>query len=332
MRDDSDLDLLLSNYLAGRLPAGEREAFERRLAQDPMLAREVVLARRICEWPSGPAEAGDADAVWARLRTVVAAPPVPARKVRSIPWQAAAAVVLALGTGLLWRALGPLTPQTPAAAPLREYVAKQGEWVSFRLPDGTQVMLGPASRLRSTVAPDRGPRTVTLDGEAYFVVRHDADRPFTVHTPRGVARDLGTRFTVQAYPGDSAVDVVVAEGVVSLAASAGERDSLVLAAGALGHVTAAGRLTAELGVPLGRYLAWTEGRLEFRGTPLSEAVVRLGRWYDLDVRLADPELGRTRLAASFKDESATEALQVIAATAGLRLERRGAVVIFHKSK
>jgi len=108
-------------------------------------------------------------------------------------------------------------------------------------------MLGPASTIAYAVAADHGPRTVSLKGDAYFEVTHRPDRTFTVETSHGVARDLGTRFLVHAYPPDSAVDVVVAEGKVSLAAPRDTvaqprtADSLVLSPGDLGRVTRTGR-------------------------------------------------------------------------------------------
>lgn len=328
MPDDSELDLLLPNYLAGHLSTAERKAFEGRLAEEPALRRELALARRIWEQPSEPAESGDPDVVWARLRPLVTAPVPPVVHRRVIPWRIAAAIVVALGVGLVWRAVSSLRQGGDAPAS-REYVTSRGQRASFRLPDGTQVVLGPATRLRSSVARSAGPRVVTLDGEAYFVVAHDARRPFTVHTPHGVAKDLGTRFTVLAYAGEPNTTVAVAEGMVSLTAPGETHDSLVLAAGDLGRVAAAGQLVATRDTLLDEYFTWTEGRLEFHGTPLADVVVRLGRWYGLDIRLADAELRQRRLAASFREESAAEALRVIAATAGLRIEQQGKTVILH---
>ncbi len=99
-----------------------------------------------------------------------------------------------------------------------------------------------------------------LQGQAYFVVTHDAAHPFVVRTDRLIVRDLGTRFVVRAYPGDSAQNVVVAEGLVSLggspASSGGHarRDSLVLEAGDVGRLTAAGDLARIRGVSVEQYL------------------------------------------------------------------------------
>jgi len=63
-----------------------------------------------------------------------------------------------------------------------------------------------------------------------------------------------------------------------------------------------------------------------RAIPLRDAVVQLGRWYDLDIRLDDSATGQRRLNASFKDESAVEALRLIAASLDLQVYQRGKVV------
>ena len=60
-------------------------------------------------------------------------------------------------------------------------------------------------------------RNIFLDGEAYFVVKHDPARPFAVHAGHAVVRDIGTQFAVTAYFGAPTTRVVVAEGEVSVA-------------------------------------------------------------------------------------------------------------------
>src|SRR5438445_481893 len=80
-------------------------------------------------------------------------------------------------------------------------------------------MLGPASRLR---LPANGglrvgsTRDVYLEGDAYLEVKHDAARPFPVHTAAGVVEHIGTEFLVSAYPDAPGMRVVLARGMVAL--------------------------------------------------------------------------------------------------------------------
>jgi transmembrane sensor len=192
-------------------------------------------------------------------------------------------------------------------------------------------VLGPLSSIRYTAAP-RGPRTVHLSGHALFTVTHDSARLFAVHTAHGTATDLGTQFVVRSYPGDSAVVVAVVEGEVSLRPGADTlsarpaADSLLLRPGDRGRATAAGTLAVERGVDVDRYLAWSEGRLEFRNAPMRDVIAELGRWYDLEIRLANGAIAGRRLTASFNDESIDEVLGLIRASLDVRTARAGRVV------
>jgi ferric-dicitrate binding protein FerR (iron transport regulator) len=70
-------------------------------------------------------------------------------------------------------------------------------------------------------------------------------------------------------------------------------------------------------------LAWTRGRLVFGSVPLEEAARRLGRWYDLDVRVADPELARRPVTGSYGDEPVAQVLTLITAAVGARYDWQG---------
>jgi len=127
--------------------------------------------------------------------------------------------------------------------------------------------------------------------------------------------------------------VVVAEGRVALwradttAASRarGARPdawpALVLGARDLGRLDSSGATTFRHGVDVRRYLAWTRGVLAFDGAPLSDVVLTLERWYNVEIRLADSALGGRRLTATFTNEPIDLVLKRIALTLGLRVER-----------
>ena len=358
MHDDLD-DGLLERYCAGDCTPAERAEVERWIAADRSRAAHLQLLKAAwlesgaMELPSAR-ERPDLAAAWQRVerRTRWAdRPPLRMAGGASVPergWRrlaswsalgAAAVVALAVGGPRIWKTLSGALAR-PTVMP--QVATRRGHRASLRLSDGTRITLGPSSRIRYAVEASRGPRRVELEGAAYFMVTHDSTRPFTVHTARGIATDLGTRFAVRAYPTDSAVAVAVAEGSVALTASVDTLASrsasrtpdapperLVLSAGDVGRIAADGRLGVERDAGVERYLAWAEGRLVFRDAPLRDAVVELGRWYDLDLRLGDSTLGRRPLTASFKDEPASEVLHLIAASLNLRLDQRGRAVVLY---
>ena len=230
---------------------------------------------------------------------------------------AAAIACLVAGTGV-WLL-------RPRAAPVREFATPAGQRLQLTLPDSSRVLLSVGTRLR--VPRDFGlrARAVELDGEAYFVVRHDPRRPFLVRTRQGVTEDLGTSFDVRAYAQEDYVQVVVASGRVSLRAGAAD-SALSLRSRDRGVIDARGVLTATSGVALGDYLAWTRGTLVFHNAPLRDVVAQLGRWYDVDIEVGAAPWAGERLTISFATRSVDEALATLAQVLDARWTRSGRTV------
>ena len=223
----------------------------------------------------------------------------------------AAAVVLAIGLGV---AIG-LQPRKHEAP--RVFQTARGQRATFRLDDGTRVVLAPASRLSVDG------RSAMLDGEAFFTVVHDPQSPFVVHAGRTTATDVGTRFDVRAYPEDGSVRVAVDEGQVAL--SGRSVPAIALTRGEAVTVTRSGVASVDRGVE--NIDAWTTGRLELHNTPARDAVRALARWYDVDLRLGDSSLAAVPLTASFRDEPVDEVLHIVAVTLGARIRWTGRTVI-----
>lgn len=310
---------LLGRFLDGTTSPEERVLVEAWIGNDP--ARWAALATLEAAWREERARLDapyDVDGAWTRFRHRQAGQDAGRRPVAPSRWLAtavAAALLAVAGTGGAWWLAHP----TRAAAPaMREYATPRGRRAVFRLLDGSEITLNAESRLRVPVSFGGAARQrdAYLDGEAFFNVVHDTARSFVVHTPRGVVRDVGTRFGVHAYA-DAAVErVAVVEGAVVLAdtrLSAGEVATLSGDSGVA--VLPGASVTAEV--------AWTTGRLVFASLPLGEAARRLARWYDLDVRVTDSVLARRPVTGSYSSEPLAEVLTLITAAVGARYEWRG---------
>lgn len=330
-------DATLARYLTGSSHPEEAARVERWLEADPAHRDELAVLR--AAWnPGAPPEADSADTMWQWIAERMDAPlarptvvrggygPHPSHARRS-GLVAAAAIFLAVGA-LLVQQLGGFRSAASArsAAPaMRELATSRGERANGNLPDGSRVILAPESRLRipATFAatPTSGAtRDLYLEGEAFFVVTHDSTRPFRVHTASGIAEDLGTEFVVTAYPETRATRVVVQSGRVALG------KGLTLAAGDLGRVDAAGMSSVRHGVDVAAYVGWTKGTLAFDEAPLDEALGQLARWYDLEIRLADPALGARRFTATFHDEPVARVLRTLEVALDVRAVQRGRLV------
>jgi transmembrane sensor len=182
--------------------------------------------------------------------------------------------------------------------------------------------LGPASRLRVGAEYGRHDRAVGLDGEAFFTVAHDADRPFMVRAGATVARDIGTAFTVRRYSGEP-VRVAVAEGVVGIGAMQLRRGDVATVDGV--------NTTVVRGTPLGPYVAWVQGGLVFDATPLRQAVADLSRMYDLEIVVADSGLLAEPITATIDAEPVDDVLRAVTFVIGARYERVGRRVVIRRA-
>jgi transmembrane sensor len=296
----------LGRYLAGELSPDEAAAVRRWLEEHPSDARFVAALDAHSEAPS--MSQSDIETALRRVKTRMhAASP---SSWRSYAVFAAAAAVIVVAGVLVTRRT---TPDRRVVVAARTYTTQIGERRDILLTDGTQVTLGPATRLVV-----RG-RDVELSGEALFSVVHDRKRPFTVHAGDAVIRDIGTEFTVHSDSGE-AVRVVVSEGAVQLAHG---QDSVTLAPGDVGVVETSGRVAASPGAATDDDLAWTLGRLVFRNASVPELVADLRRWYGVELRVTDTALLRRHFTGSFGREPANRVVDVIALALGARVDRSG---------
>lgn len=348
-----DLDFtLLDRFLAGECSPAEADLVRQQLRGTMPDSHYLLALRNAIQVPTAlAAPRDDADALWARLardtvdverNTERVAPPVrlesmlpvePSRlRLFRASWLRAAAVLALVvgGTVFALKEKEAAPAVHHAAIPngaAREYVAARGERIEFRLPDGTRVLLAPESKLEVPADFSATDRLVALVGQAYFDVKHDDAKPFRVRAGHAVAHDLGTRFDVRAYPGDSAVRVIVTEGQVSLAANAPGAVGPVLGRGEMGQIDAGGTITTRRIDPADA-IAWTRGELVFDDVSLHEAVQDLARWYRLDIQVVGMALREKRLTLALRAESASEAIAAVALLVGARYERRGNTVSF----
>lgn len=186
-------------------------------------------------------------------------------------------------------ALAVLAPVVVAAVALMLWLPTRGlhetqvgEFRSVRLEDGTQVRLDTDTRLK--VRFDGGRRRIFLEqGQALFEVAHDADRPFRVVAGETEVTALGTVFDVRREPAGARVTLV--QGAVAVTET-GTGDARRWRLGPGQQVETARANAAPRAVDPAVATSWSEGRLIFRGAPLSEAVDEVNRYLPQKIVLA----------------------------------------------
>ena len=328
LTDETPDSTLLDRYFTGECTTPEVQRVSDWLARHPARAREASGLRRALDLvrEARPAavttdrdvarvreRVSEGAATSAHLRVRLARDASRFSRLGGIGAGTAAIVILASYAG--WGVL-----RHTAAQPVREFSTKVGSQAMVTLRDGTRLVLGPATHLRVPDDFGRIDRSVILDGEAQFTVTHDARHPFAVRTAHAVVRDVGTTFVVHAYADEPAARVAVEEGRVSLRVDSGVPVSL--AASDLALLTGRG-LTIYRQADLSSDIAWLQGRLAFRDTPLMDAIRTLQHTYNIEIVLADSTLATDRVTASFGEEPEPVVLDAIAQIVGAHIQRDG---------
>lgn len=331
----------IARYLAGESPVAERERIDHWLASQPADSKLIAtLNDAVGRLALGDtATAGiDVEAALVKVNARrLAEPALLGRQSRlsisrpSVVWStlAAAAVVIAVGALVLrGRASTDVVPTIAA----RDLTTPVGGRDSLVLPDGSQIILGPSSRL--TIAANYGlaGREVSLQGEAFFEVKHDASKPFTVNANGTTIRDVGTSFGVHA---DSIgeVRVAVVSGTVELTRGpASVIGRTTLNAGDVGTVLADGSVIAQRGVGTDDDLAWKRGTLIFRDATLAEVRDDLRRWFGIELAFRDSSVLKRHMTATFTDrDSAASVLNAISLLLPATIERHGDTAVVRVS-
>jgi ferric-dicitrate binding protein FerR (iron transport regulator) len=184
-----------------------------------------------------------------------------------------------------------------------EKSTQRSQIATFTLLDGTKVKLNADSKFRyaANFLQDTL-REVYLEGEAFFDVTHDPNRPFLVHTHELHTRVLGTSFSVHAYPEDALSKVTVASGKVAVQCTLDTLQEVLLPSRQIIYQKEEATWQLEE-VNIKQELAWIEGRLIFDHERLELVARTLERYYDVKVIFEDEKLKNCRFSASFQREN-----------------------------
>lgn len=152
----------------------------------------------------------------------------------------------------------------------------KGQTYSFTLPDGTKVWLNADSKLTFPSQFLGGERKVKLEGEGYFVVKHQVNNSFFVESNGQLVEDLGTEFNIQAYTDEPTVKTTLVEGAVKV-------NTRLIKPGEQTILFPSGEMKVEQ-VDVFKVLAWKQGDFAFRGERLEEVLRVIARWYDIEVK------------------------------------------------
>lgn len=179
------------------------------------------------------------------------------------------------------------------------------------LPDGTQVSLGSKTIFHFDKDFGKSQRVVYLEGEAYFEVAKQKDKPFIVKTKEQDIEVLGTKFNVMAYPLDSLVVTTLLEGSVRLTAL-NIGNSTVLKPNqqfVYNRNTGAAYLKK---VDAQQFISWTSGYYYFSEQSLKVILDRLSHVYGMQFTVDSEGLNnRTFTGTFYRGQSIKDIMEIV---------------------
>ena len=201
-------------------------------------------------------------------------------------------LLCAFWSGLVWMGRTPKSVQQVAiTAPIiRQIVVGRNDTMHVTLPDGSRVIANSRTQLSYPTVFLGHTRDVSIKGEGYFEVVHNAQRPFIIHTDHFNVKVLGTKFSVDNYDNRSA-GVTLLEGLVEVETRNNDRVRI--------HPNERLNISGEQFVSREQvsptdYFAHLQGILNLNGNELGDVASRLTNYFGQKI-VVDRSLQHQRL-------------------------------------
>jgi ferric-dicitrate binding protein FerR (iron transport regulator) len=266
-------------------------------------------------------------------------------------YAAIALLFLGLGAYLSWQTLYQRFNVYQVTQSNYEVMAPMGSQSVATLPDGTKVWLNAGTKLTYSGNYGINDRNVKLEGEAYFNVKTNPEKPFVVSTSELKIKAFGTSFNVKAYPDEKDITTTLEEGKVTITGNGVDivmqpRQKLKYERRKLnpGHTGSPKKeieiqpetnlketevlpnVTTYNDVNVEMYTAWKDNRWIIESENLSEIKILLERKFNVEVELKSDELLKYTFRGIFTNETLEQILDVFRYTAPISYKIEKGVV------
>lgn len=181
-----------------------------------------------------------------------------------------------------------------------------GQRVNLSLSDGTKVCLNAGSTFTYPALFAGNSRKVKLDGEAFFEVSPNKEKPFIVHTDVCDVEVLGTKFNVDAYNKENTFSAALMEGRIVVKNNAFPSNVI--------HLTPNNKVTLSDGKlkisNISDYdiYRWKEGLICFKGLNFIDLMKRIEKYYGVDIVIENQSLSKHSFSGKFRISDGIENL------------------------
>lgn len=285
---------ILHRYIAGDATQQEKEEVARWLDADKKNMKEFLAERKLYDI-----------SIWQEEQIRVAGKVALDKKQQTLRTVAIGfskiAAIFILAFTLAYTFLLDKSVTEPAS--MQTIFVPPGQRAELTLTDGTKVWLNAKTTFTFPNKFTADGRNVTLDGEGYFDVTKDPQKPFIVKTKQYDIKVLGTEFNVTAYSASSSFETSLIRGAVEVSSSTSQAkmtlqpntrtyvENGILKKGVIEHDT---------------YFLWKEGLICFYDEPVDKMIEKLELYYDVKIDVQNKELLRNRYSGKFRTKDGVE--------------------------
>ncbi len=206
----------------------------------------------------------------------------------------------------------------------------KGGQEKITLADGSRIELNTNTALKVNLGASE--RTVELvRGEAYFEIKHDAARPFSVVAGNRRIVDLGTKFVVRVAPEQIKVSLLEGRASLERVTSNTTQRSVILSPGDVAFATAdATQVSKATARNLADSLAWRRGSVVFHYQRLDTAVAELNRYGGPQLVIADADSAKLLISGTFLTNKPEDFAGIAHEIFGLRVQHRNDSLILSR--
>lgn len=188
-----------------------------------------------------------------------------------------------------------------------------GQKKELVLPDGSKVWINAGSTIRYPEQLSGKERMIELEGEAYFAVVKDPERPFIVSTNSMNVEALGTEFNIEAYPNNSQAIATLTHGKIRVDMKQDRKTgSYILNPDQqLVYDKISGKTWVCVVSP-DDAAGWKNGKLIFQDATFSDIIQTLERHYNITIRMENYTDTQDRYSVQFVNgESLDQVMSVL---------------------
>jgi transmembrane sensor len=189
----------------------------------------------------------------------------------------------------------------------------------YKLADGSEITLNISGDLNLKTDTENN-INIDLSGEAYFDVVHGLKRSFRVNFGASGLEVIGTKFSVRNHQRENSQEVLVSEGIVKVTVKGSKE--ILLRRGSFLKIDKNTGLYEVKNVNPGLYLSWKTGKLDFAETSMTEVAAVLSRVYNTEVEIEN-NIKSCTFTGDLSKMTLEEALTVITATTSTEIKRNG---------